>query len=225
MDMTPERWQFTSAYLREVFGREDDQLRTLMSRAVAAGLPDIAISPDVGRLIHLLAKTTGQGRGPSLILELGTLAGYSGIWLARALAPGGRLITVEPEPRHAEFARAEFQRAGVADLVTIRREPALDLLPTLARELGPASIDVAFIDAIKTEYPEYFRLLKPLIRPGGLLLADNVLGSSWWIDAPPGSDPQRDAVDRFNRMVASDPDFDAAAVPIRQGLLIARRAS
>jgi caffeoyl-CoA O-methyltransferase len=98
------------------------------------------------------------------------------------------------------------------------------VLPTLAAELGPASADLAFIDAAKTEYPDYFRLLKPLIRPGGLLVADNVLGSgSWWIDTPPG-DPDRDAVDRFNRIVAEDPDFEAAAVPIRQGVLIARKS-
>jgi caffeoyl-CoA O-methyltransferase len=223
MDMTPARWDFTCRYLQDVFGRDDDQLRTLMPRAAAAGLPDIAISADVGRLLYVLARTTNQGRGPSLVLELGTLAGYSAIWLARALAPGGRLITIESEPRHADFAQREFEKAGLTDRITIRRGRALDLLPALARELGPASLDLAFIDAVKTEYLDYYRLLKPLLRPGSLLLADNILGSSWWIDAPPGSDPMRDAIDLFNRTLAADAEFDTAAVPIRQGVLIARK--
>src|SRR5207237_614217 len=125
----------------QVFGREDENLRAHHARAAAAGLPDIAISADVGRLLMLLAMMTGEGRGPSLIVEVGTLGGYSAIWLARALRPGGRLITVEMDPRHADFAQAEFQRAGVADKVQIRRGKALDVLPALAAELGPAGVD------------------------------------------------------------------------------------
>ncbi len=221
MDMTPARWDYTCSYLREVFGAQDDQLRTLMTRAVAAGLPDIAVSADVGHLLKLLASMTNEGRGASLIVEVGTLAGYSGIWLARGLSPSGRLITIDIEPKHLAFAKAEFQHAGLADRIQTRQGPALDILATLANELGPASIDLAFIDAVKTEYADYFRLLKPLIRRGGLLVADNILGSSWWIDQE--EDPVRNAVDRFNRLVASDPDFETAAVPIREGILIARR--
>ncbi len=223
--MTPARWENTCAYLRDVFGNEDEQFRTLMARAVAAGLPDIAISAEVGRLLQLLTSMCNGGRGAAVAIELGTLAGYSGIWIARGLASGGRLITVEPEPKHADFAAREFVRAGAAGSVEIRRATALEALPALAHELGPASVDLAFLDAIKTEYSEYFQLLKPLLKPGGLLLADNALGSgSWWIDDPPGSKAERDAVDRFNRMVAADPAFTAACVPARQGVLIARRA-
>lgn len=228
MEMTPQRWANTGAYLREVFGREDEQLRTLMPRAIAAGLPAIAISGDVGRLLALLASMTNQGRGARLILELGTLAGYSGLWLARGLAPAGRLITVEFEPRHADFARAEFAAAGLAGRVEIRLGAALEVIPRIAEDFragrlpGPG-FDVIFFDAVKTEYPEYLRVCKPLLAPGGLLLADNILGSSFWIDDPPGSSPQRDAVDAFNRQVAADPDFEAAGVPIREGILIARR--
>src|SRR5207237_9811673 len=99
MDLTPQRWDATGEYLHSVFGRDDEQLRTLMPRAVAAGLPDIAISSEVGRLLHLLAKATG-GAGPALILEVGTLAGYSAIWLARAPRPGGRLISLALQSRH-----------------------------------------------------------------------------------------------------------------------------
>jgi caffeoyl-CoA O-methyltransferase len=223
MEMTSARWEATSDYLQEVFGRPDEQLATLMDRAVAAGIPDIAVSADVGRLLTILAQLAAPG-GAHLAIEVGTLAGYSGIWLARGLAPGGRLITIELEDRHADFAQAESRRAGVSDRVEIRRGAALNVLPGLVRELGPASIDLVFLDAIKTEYADYARLLKPVLKPGGLLLADNALGSgSWWIDQSRGQNPERDAVDQFNRDIAGDPDFHAAAIPIRQGLLIARK--
>jgi predicted O-methyltransferase YrrM len=225
MEMTPQRWDATASYLGEVFGREDDDLRGLKARAAATGLPDIAVSAEVGRLLALLARMSGDGRGASLIVEVGTLAGYSALWLARGLRPEGRLITIEMDPRHADFAQSEFRRAGTGHRIIVRRGRALDVLPALASELGRASVDVAFIDAAKTEYPDYYRVLKPMLRPGGLLIADNALGSaSWWIDSPEPN-PDRDAVDRFNRAVAADPDFEAAAVPIRQGVLIARRRS
>lgn len=226
MEMTPDRWDSTVRYLRQVFGVEDPHLAQHAERARIAGLPPIAISADVGRLLGLLARTTNGGAGPRLALELGTLGGYSGIWIARALAPGGTLITVEPESRHADFAQAEFTGAGLGDRVRIARRPALEALPEIAREFGPASFDFIFFDAIKTEYTRYFALASPLLKPGGLLVADNALGSgNWWIDQPPGSSPERDAVDRFNRLIASDPQYDAACVPLREGVLIARRKS
>lgn len=224
MEMTPARWDFTCRYLHEVFGREDDQLAGLMPRAIAAGLPDIAVSADVGRLLLVLTRMAGaEGRGASRALEVGTLAGYSAIWIARGLAPGGRLTTVEIEPRHAGFARREFAAAGVAGRIDLRLGAALEVLPQLAAEWGPGSLDLAFIDAVKSEYTAYARLIKPLLRPGGLLIADNVLGSRGWMDMTPEEYPDRDAVDTFNRMMAADGDFDAAAVPIRQGILIARK--
>lgn len=212
--MTPERWTFINSYASEVFGREDDHLAGLMDRAAEAGLPKIAISPDVGRLLQILVSTT---RG-EVALELGTLAGYSGIWIARGLRPGGRLYTMEFEDEHADFAQAEFERAGVADRVEIIRGPALDELPGVALRLGPKSVDFAFIDAVKTQYVEYFELIKPMMRHGGLIVADNVYGTgAGWIDEGYGTDA-------FNRMVASDPDFDAVALPMREGVLVARRA-
>lgn len=220
MDMTPERWDATCAYLDDVFGAQDEQLRTLMTRAVAAGLPDIAVSASVGHLLMVLAKTAGA----RTIVEVGTLGGYSGIWLARGLAPGGRLITVEASPVHAAFARGEFDKAGVGDRVEVREGKGLEVLPALVAELGEGSVDLVFLDAIKTEYPGYLPHAKALLRPGGLLTADNALGGgSWWIDGEAGSDESRDAADRFNRLVAGDADFDAACVPIREGVLIARK--
>jgi len=218
MEMTPERWRATSTYLRETFGREDRQLAGLMGEAVEAGLPDIAVSADVGRLLHLLTGMT-QGR---LAVEVGTLAGYSAIWLARGLRPEGRLITIELDPGHAAFAERQLDLAGVGDRTEVRRGAGLDVLASLRNELAPGSVDVLFLDAVKTEYPAYFRLGRELIAPGGLLIADNVLGAGdWWIDDR--EHPARQAVDELNRTLAADPDFDAAAVPLREGLLLARR--
>ncbi len=214
--MTPERWQYTNDYLRAVFGREDPLLAELREAARTTGMPDIAVSADVGRLLQLLVRTT-RARA---VVELGTLAGYSALWMARALAPGGRLVTIELEPARADFARGWFERAGVADRVEVVVGPALERLPGVLDALG--EVDVAFFDAVKTEYPEYFRAVRDRVAPGGLVLADNVLGTTgWWIDAE--GNATRDAVDGFNRAVAADEGFDVAAVPIREGVLVARK--
>lgn len=220
IEMNNQRWLNTCEYLQDVFGRPDNHLATLMERAVAAGLPDIAVTADVGRLLMLLTQMTGARRA----LELGTLAGYSAIWIARGLSPGGRLITLEPDDNHADFAEQMFREANLADCVEIRRAAALDAIPTLREEFGEESFDLIFLDAIKTEYSDYFDAARTLIRPGGLLIADNALGGGdWWIDDPAGSHESRDAIERFNRQVADDPDFEAACVPIREGVMIARR--
>ena len=217
MEMTQERWEFTKRYSQEVFGTQDDHLAGLMAEAAEAGLPDIAISADVGRLLNILVSSTRA----RLALELGTLAGYSGIWIARGLRPGGCLITIEADDRHADFAQQQFERAGVADRVEIRRGPALAVLPRIAKEIGEGGVDFAFVDATKTEYVRYFEFLKPLLANGGLLVADNVYGTSnGWIDY---DTPAIRAVDHFNRVVAADPDFEAVAVPIRQGILVAEK--
>lgn len=211
--MTPERWEFLNEYAREVFGSEDDQLKTLMDRAGAAGLPRIAVSPDVGKLLYILTAMT-PGR---LAIELGTLAGYSAIWIARGLARDGKLITVEIDDAHADFAESEFREAGLADRVEVRRGPALDVLQHLREALEPESVDLVFIDARKSEYVDYFHLSRDLIAPGGLVVADNVYATGrGWIDEGHGTD-------EFNRLIAADPEFDATATPMREGVLIARR--
>lgn len=218
MEMTPERWDYTNAYLRRRFGDVDEHLAGLMDDAIAQGIPAIAVSPEVGRLLQLLASTT-EGR---CAVELGTLAGYSGIWIARGLQPGGKLYSVELEEKHAAFAERQFERAGVGDRVEVVRGKALDVLDKLAGELGPSSVDVLFFDAVKTEYPSYFAKARPLLKKGGWLVADNVLGAGdWWIDAE--GHPSREAVDELARAVAADPDFLATEVPLREGLLLARR--
>lgn len=211
--MTPETWSYIGDYAEDVFGQYDDHLAGLMSRAVEAGLPPIAVSADVGRLLKILVSMT-EGK---LAIELGTLAGYSGIWIARGLVDDGHLITVEYNDEHADFAQTEFVTAGVADKITLVRGAALDVLPGIAADVGEESFDFAFIDAAKSEYVDYFHLLKPLMKPGSLLVADNVYGTgAGWIDQGHGTDD-------FNRLIASDPDFDAVATPMREGVLIARK--
>jgi len=215
MTMAPERWEFLNAYSDEVFGAEDEHLAGLMAEAVAAGMPDISVGADVGRLLKILTSMT---RG-LVAVEVGTLAGYSGIWITRGLKPEGRLITIEAEPKHAAFARKQFERAGIGDRVQICLGTGIDVLTELAVELEPGSVDVLFLDAVKQEYSDYFRIARPLIAVGGLVLADNVYGTGFgWIDQGHGTDP-------FNRLIAADPDFEAVAVPLRQGVLIARRLS
>ncbi len=218
--MDPSRLERTEAYVRDVFGLEDTLLSSLMPRAIDRGLPPISVSSPVGHLLLTLSAATSRPRG--LSLELGTLAGYSGIWLALGLAPGARLITVEPETLHADVAQANFAQAGVADRVEIRRTNALAAIARIARDHGPACLDLAFLDALKNEYPDYLEALRPLIRPGGMLIADNAISSRFHITDPPG-DPMRDAVDRFNRTIAGDPAFHAACVPLGSGLVIATR--
>lgn len=221
-----EQWSGIGKYLADVFAKPDPQLATLMSRAIAEGIPEIAISPETGRFLSMLARMAGGlgGGGARMIVEVGTLAGYSTIWLSRGLAPGGRIVTLELNPKHADFAQREFARAGISARVQIRRGPALESLTTMARTMPPASVDMVFIDCVKTEYPEYFRIVRPMMRAGGLLVADNILSSgSWRIDDGPGSSPDRDAVDEFNHLVAADPAFESIGVPIGNGILIARR--
>lgn len=218
--MDPTQATPTDTYIQEVFGQQDPLLTTLMPAAISRGLPPISVSAPVGHLLHTLSAASSRPRG--LSLELGTLAGYSGIWLAKGLAPGARLLTAEPNPLHADVSQANFTAAGLADRVTILRTTALEALAQIARDRGPACLDLVFLDALKNEYPDYFRAARPLLRPGGLLIADNAITSRFHITDPPG-DPMRDAVDRFNRTIAADPAFAAAIVPLGSGLVIATR--
>ncbi len=220
MDMTDARWRATNRYARDVFGAEDEVLVDLTEQAAAAGLPSWAVTADVGRLLMILVSLT-PGR---LALEIGTLGGYSAIWIARGLDPDGRLITIEYEPKHADFAEQRFADAGLAGRIDLRRGAALEVLPEIAAEVGPGAFDFVFVDADKTEYPAYFRALRDLVAPGGLLVVDNVFGTGMsWIDDL--SDPGTRRTDEMNRAIAADPAFVATAVAARSGVLIARRRS
>src|SRR5688572_27523529 len=139
--MTPETWSYIGDYAEDVFGQYDEHLAGLKARAAEAGMPAIAVSADVGRLLKILVAMT-PGR---LAIELGTLGGYSGIWIARGLADDGRLITIENNDAHADFAAEEFELAGVADRVEIVRGSALDVLPGIAERVGEGSVDFVFV--------------------------------------------------------------------------------
>lgn len=216
--MTHERWQYTNLYAQSVFDNENAVLKALLHEAEEAGLPDIAVTSEVGQLLAILTSmTSGQ-----LALEIGTLAGYSAMWLMRGMAADGRLITIEQHEGHADFAERQFAKAGLADRVSVRRGPALDLLPAIAGEVGPEMLDVVFIDAEKTEYPAYWRAIRPLVTVGGLVIVDNVFGTgeSWIDDA---STPGILATDRMNRTIAADEGFMATAIAVQSGLLMAKR--
>lgn len=197
------------AYVRQLFNMEDDALRSIGPAAEAAGLPSISIGPDEGRFLQLVARAIDARRA----LEIGTLAGYSGVWIARGLAPDGVLVTIEVDPRHAEVARASFDRAGVADRTDVRLGPALTVLPTLERE---APFDFVFIDAVKSEYPAYLDWALRLTGPGAVVAAHNVFRGGRVTE--PSADPDVEATREFNRRLASDPLLDSTLVPLRDGL-------
>lgn len=219
IDMTNDRWRHTCEYLDSVFGEQDEHLAGLMPRAIEAGIPDIAVSASVGRMLMTLAGLVDA----RLIVEVGTLAGYSGIWLARGLSDGGKLVTIEPNELHAGFAQKMFEEAGVAASVEVVRGYGTPVLEQMAGERA-GTVDLVFLDAIKSEYPDYLPHAKKLLRPGGLLVADNMLGGGdWWIDERPGENESRDAADRVNRLVAADEGFEAFCVPLREGVMVARK--
>ena len=168
--MSPETWTAVDRYLQAQLMPHDAALEQALADSDAAGLPAIHVSPLQGKFLHLLARLVGAKR----VLEIGTLAGYSTIWLARALPAGGRVVTLEAEPRHAEVARRNLARASVADRVEIRIGPALETLPKLhAGNAGP--FDLVFIDADKPGMPQYLEWSIRLARPGTAILADNVV--------------------------------------------------
>jgi predicted O-methyltransferase YrrM len=197
-------------YATELFAPEDRVLAAVRARHAAAGLPPIHISPDEGKLIHVLLRAAGAAR----VLELGSLAGYSGIWIGRALAPGGRLTTIEKDPRHAALARQAFAEAGLSDSVAVIEGVALDVLPGL--EPG---FDAVFVDADKEPLARYFDWSMKLLRTGGLLLCDNAFFHGSVVDESDHS-PQAEGVRAFNRLAASDPRLVAAVAPIRDGLVV-----
>jgi len=204
------------SYIRELFLAHDNILETALARARDAGLPSIQVPAEVGRFLTILARSVHAGR----ILEIGALGGYSGIHLARALPDGGRLISLEASPRHAEIARANLAVAGLQNRAEVRVGKAIDLLPALADDVP---FDLAFIDADKPSYPQYLEWCLRLVRPGGLIIADNALSQGRVAD-PGNADEGVRAIDATNRAAAANPRLDAIIVPNRDGqdgLLIA----
>ncbi len=215
----------TRALLREVdgyveglFAPQDEALEAALRESRRGGLPGINISPSQGRLLQLLAEIAGVGS----ILEIGTLGGYSAIWLARALPPEGRLISLEINERHAEVARENVERAGLSDKVEVRVGDAREGLAALV-EGGEGPFDLVFIDADKEGYPEYLEWAMRLSRPGTLVLGDNAIRGGSVLNP---EDESSRAMREFNWALAEDPRLSAIVLPlIRErvdGLAIAR---
>lgn len=197
-------------YVTELFAPEDPVLSAIRLRHDELKLPPIHISPDEGKLLYVLLRAVAATR----VLEVGSLAGYSGVWLARALPPGGRLTTVEKDPRHAALARRAYAEAGVGERVQLVEGGALDVLPTLA-----PGFDAVFLDADKAPLGEYFEWSLRLLRPGGLLLCDNAFFHGAVVD-PNDHSADAEGVRAFNRLAATDPRVVAAVAPVRDGLVI-----
>jgi predicted O-methyltransferase YrrM len=191
-----QQWDAVDDYVAALLTGEDSAPQAALQASQAAGLPAIALSPPQGKLLHLLARIRGARR----ILEIGTLGGYSTIWLATALPDDGSLISLELEPSYAKVAHANVQRAGLAGLVEIRVGPALDRLRELIDE-GAGPFDLTFIDADKPATPEYFQLALELSRPGSVIVADNVVRDGALADAE-SQDPGVLGMRRFHELLS-----------------------
>ncbi len=204
--MTQEQWTAVDRYVADLLVPPDPALDEALRASEAAGLPAINVTPGLGKLLHLLARV----REARSILEIGTLGGYSTIWLARALPPGGSLITLEADPQHAAVARANLARAGLAAVVEVRVGRALDTLPQLEAE-GRGPFDLVFIDADKPSTPDYFGWALKLSRPGSLIVVDNVVRDGALADAA-SRDPNVEGVRRLHELIAAEPRVSATAI-------------
>ena len=199
-------------YIAGLFSAEDEPLASLREEADRTGLPPISISADEGRLLQVLLTAIGARR----VLEVGTLGGYSAICMARALPPGGRVVTVEIDEKHAAFARRYIQRAELGDRIEVRLGRALEVLPALDGE----RFDAIFLDADKEPLPTYFDWALRLVRPGGLIIADNALWGGRVYDGDE-SDERTRGVREFNRRMSTDPRVLGIIVPTHDGVAVA----
>jgi predicted O-methyltransferase YrrM len=196
--MAQDLWTAVDNYIADLFIQQDFALQAALDSSAAAGLPTINVSPAQGKLLHLLARVQGARK----ILELGTLGGYSTIWLARALPPDGRLISLEVDPKRAEIARANIARAELANMVEIKVGRAADSMQKLLAE-GRGPFDLIFIDADKPSYAEYLQWSLKLSRPGTLILADNVIRKGAVAD-PASTDENVRGIRKFNEVLAAE---------------------
>jgi len=194
-----DRWDAVDDYIVDTFDLDDDVLRAAVAASVAAGMPQIQVSAALGRFLNLEARAIGARR----ILEIGTLAGYSSIWLARALPPDGRLVTLELSAKHAEVARANLALAGLDAVAEVRVGPAAKSLAALVAD-NVEPFDMVFIDADKEGYPDYLEWSLRVTRPGSLIVADNVVRGGAIIDAD-HADSRVEGIRHFNEILARDP--------------------
>ena len=204
--MTNNEWTAVDRYITEHLVPSDPVLDAALKNNVAAGLPSVDVAPNQGKLLHLIALARETHR----ILEIGTLGGYSTIWLARALPADGSLITLEADPKHAEIARSNIARAGLSGLVDLRVGLALDTLAQLEQE-KVEPFDLIFIDADKSNIPQYLTWSLRFSRPGSLIIVDNVIRGGKVIDKN-SSDPNIQGVRRFFEMLAAEPRLSATAL-------------
>jgi predicted O-methyltransferase YrrM len=204
--MNDALWTAVDRYIVDLLVPSDPALDAALSASAAAGLPPINVSPNQGKLLHLLARIQGARN----ILEIGTLGGYSTIWLARALPSGGRVVTLEADPKHARVAGANIARAGLSGVVELVPGRALETLPRLAAE-GRGPFDLIFIDADKPSNPDYFTWALKLSRPGSLIVIDNVVRDGAVIDAT-SKDASVQGVRRLNDMLARETRVSATVI-------------
>jgi predicted O-methyltransferase YrrM len=204
--MSNDQWRAVDSYFTDLLVRPDAALDAALEASDAAGLPAIAVAPNMGKLLHLMARAQGARR----ILEIGTLGGYSTIWLARALPADGRLVTLDFDPKHAAVACESIAAAGLAHLVEQRGGPAVESLSQLAAA-GEAPFDFIFIDADKGSYTDYLEWSLKLSRPGTMIIADNVVRAGRVTDAASG-DPLVEGVRRFLDRLAAEPRVSATAI-------------
>ncbi|MGH2523722.1 MAG: O-methyltransferase, partial [Anaerolineales bacterium] len=201
-----------SRYIADLFAAPDPVLRQVFESIPRRGLPAITIKPEEGKFLQFLVRVSGAHRA----VEIGTLGGYSGIWLARGLLAGGKLITLEKEPHHAEVAQEHFALAGLADRVDLRLGDAHALLPALSAE-GP--FDFCFIDAEKSGYPAYLDWALANVRPGGVIAAHNAFRAGAILDQADRS-PDTEAMRAFNQRFAREPRLLSTVFPAGDGMLI-----
>jgi predicted O-methyltransferase YrrM len=204
--MSKDQWTAVDHYIEGLLIPEDTALEAALRASSEAGLPHIGVSPPQGKMLHLLARMRGARR----ILELGTLGGYSTIWLARALPSDGRLVTLELNPSYAEVARQNIARAGVDHLVEQRVGPAIATLPQLVAE-GSGPFDLIFIDADKASYPDYLPWTLELSAPGTAIIADNLVRDGAVID-PTREDASVRGSRRFTELLGAEPRVSATLI-------------
>ena len=202
--MPIEQWTAVDEYFEGLFVGEDKALQAALADSESAGLPAISVTASQGKLLHLLVKMSGA----KTVLEVGTLGGYSTIWMARALPEGGRLTTIENEKKHAEVAAKNIERAGLSDKVEIISAAAIEALPTLTDR---APFDLFFIDADKESTAAYFAWAMKLSRPGSVIIVDNVVRDGEVIDAA-SEDAKVKGIRMFNEVLAADPRATATAI-------------
>jgi predicted O-methyltransferase YrrM len=200
-------WAEVDGYLSHLMAPHDDALTRALDANQASGLPSIDVPPLLGKFLDVMIRICGARR----VLEIGTLGGYSTIWMARALPPDGHLITLELESKHAEVARANLQAAGVLDRVDIRVGAAIDCLRAL-HESGAAPFDLIFLDADKQSLPDYLAWSLKLARTGTVIIADNVVRDGKIVDAKI-DDPNVRGVQRFLELAAQEPRLHTTAIP------------